>query len=70
MEGGRGNRNWTTIIDRTILGTARDFAAMTDAWKSEGLEDPAGVQDKNLTTLFEEYSLNVTLGLMSLPRYK
>jgi protease II len=64
------NRNWTMVIDQINLGTAKDFAAMPDAWKDEKLEDLAAVQEKNLITLFEEFSLNASMGLMSMPRNK
>lgn len=56
---------WHTNIDRTIFGTAADFSAMMDAWKDGGIERGAVVQDKNLTTLIEEFSVNASLNLGS-----
>ncbi|KAF2114839.1 hypothetical protein BDV96DRAFT_86392 [Lophiotrema nucula] len=60
--------NWSTTVDQTILGTASDFADMTAAWKDGGLEDTI-VQNKNLTTLIEEFSLNASWSLMSMPAF-
>jgi hypothetical protein len=56
---------WNTTIDQTILGTAMDFSAMMAAWKYDGLEPGAIAQNRNLTSLIEEFSLNASLSLMS-----
>ena len=69
-EDGNYGWNWTTTVDQTILGTAEDFSIMTAAWKDGGLEDSAATQRKNLAMLIEEFSLNASLSLMALPKYK
>jgi hypothetical protein len=62
--------NWSTTVDQTILGTAADFSAMTAAWKDGGLELGATTQNKNLTSLIEDFSLNASLSLMSNSAFK
>jgi hypothetical protein len=60
-----------TSIQDTVLGTAADFAAVIRAWQIDGHrmnEIGQTVQNnKNLTTLIEEFSLNASLSLMSNP---
>jgi hypothetical protein len=68
MPGIRG-WNWTTSVDQTVLGTAKDFSVITEHWKHQGLELSETVQDKNLTTLIEEFSLNASWSLMGLPGF-
>jgi hypothetical protein len=63
--------DWNTSIQDTVLGTAADFAAVIRAWQWDGHrmnEIGQTVQNnKNLTTLIEEFSLNASLSLMSNP---
>lgn len=61
---------WNTSIDQTILGSAADFSAIIAAFKAEGLEIDATTQNKSFTTLIEEFSLNVSLSLMSNSAFK
>ncbi|KAM3069612.1 hypothetical protein ACMFMF_008826 [Clarireedia jacksonii] len=64
-------QDWNTSIQDTVLGTAADFAAVIRAWQRDGHrmnEIGQTVQNnKNLTTLIEEFSLNASLSLMSNP---
>lgn len=62
--------NWTTTLDQTIFGTASDFSVMMDAWKDGGVEEDSATKEKNLITMIEEFSLNASWSLMSMPRYR
>jgi uncharacterized membrane protein len=65
--------DWATTIDQTVFATAHDFAALTAAWKGRSPAwEPGNVgpQKKNLTTIIEEFSLNASWSLMSMPKYK
>ncbi|KAF2490821.1 hypothetical protein BU16DRAFT_585187 [Lophium mytilinum] len=57
---------WNTTLDQTILGTAADFSAMTALWRRGGAELGETPQNRTLTSLIEEFSLNASLSLMSM----
>ncbi|KAL1613251.1 hypothetical protein SLS60_001483 [Paraconiothyrium brasiliense] len=61
--------NWSTKVDQTILGTSKDFSSVIEHWRDQELEPGATIQDKNLTTLIEELSLNASWSLMGVPAF-
>ena len=70
--GGDTGIRWSTTIDQTIFATAKDFANMATTFDSraEYLDPDAVVQEKNLTAMIEEFSLNASLSLMAIPSYR
>jgi hypothetical protein len=64
------NHIWNTTLDQTIFGTSNDISVVTSAFKDSGIENGTAWLSRNLTTVFEEFYLNASLALMSLPTYK
>lgn len=70
-----GHQEWASSLlnsstSNGILGTAKDYAAMNDAWSPQIRFPDPSIQDKNLTTLIEEFALNASLSLMAIPELK
>ncbi|PVH94820.1 hypothetical protein DM02DRAFT_675910 [Periconia macrospinosa] len=56
-------------IEQTVFGTAKDFANMTATWGAYATVDNSTIQEKNLTLLIEEFSMNASLSLMTQPSF-
>jgi len=71
-----GDQIWQSHIDQTIFSTAADFSGMSARWRKISNDDHRLVklnyvtQEKILIALIEEFALNATLALMSIPSFK
>lgn len=59
-----------STASKGILDTAKDYAAMEDAWIYAIRYPNQLVQNKTLTTLIEELSLNASISIMGLAEFK
>jgi hypothetical protein len=66
---GSGLTFWNTTVHETIFGTAKDFSIIIDFSNNEFFAMNVTAQDKNFTTLIEEFSFNASWILIGLPAF-
>jgi hypothetical protein len=64
---------WDTRMAQEKFGDAKDFSAMSRVWASDDdytWPDPESPPEKDLIPMFEEFALNASLALMTVPAFR